>query len=590
MSYQIPEDISVLDNDGLNEALSAVADEFAPIAKKSDDDLTDEEVARMEELSNFAKSVQEAQGQRAEQASARADKLAGLRATMAKDEDKDKEGEAPADEAPADEAPAEEAPADEVPVAVDIAPVVDLPADELPAEEEMPVEVIAPMDEDEDKKEKAAVTASAGKSTIAAAARQAPKVETKAAEPTYSLVAAADVPGIATGTKFKGLEDAGKAISERLKGLPTNARNLRVRNGALVFRNESQKNRQSNVREDLQLLLEAGSEKNLEGNSLVAAGGWGAPSDQLLDFCALESADGLIDMAEVTVDRGGLKYTKGPSFADVLASDEGFWDMSEATAEAGVELKTSLRPEVPPFVEKRLDAVGTMMEAGLLLRAGWPELVERYASMALLAHEIKMHLKKIAGIQAYTGAAKAVPNGFGNAIDILNVIDVVATGERQRNSLAPNATLEALLPMWVHPVIRADLANRNGVDFLSITDAQITGYFTARNIRPQFLSHYQNLAIDATAGIAIEYPDTIEIIMYPAGTFVAGVADVITLDTVYDSTNLKKNDYVHLFVEQGLAVTNPCNDGRRFSLPVDITGRTGAADIKNELFKTAVTP
>lgn len=582
MSYQIPEDISVLDNDALNEALASVADEFTPLAKKSDDDLTDEDVLRMEELSNFAQSVKGAQAERAEQASARAEKLATLRESMAAKDDEEKEAEG--DPAPADEAPA--APVVDVEIPLEGEPIVEAPEGEAPIVEELPAEEIAPEDEDEEKKEKAAVTASAGKTSIAAAARQAPKVDAKPAESVYSLVAAADVPSIPTGTKFTGLSDAAKAISERLRGLPTgNPKGMHVRNGALVFRNDSTKNRQSNQRDDLQLLLDAGKEKSLEGGSLVAAGGWGAPSDQLLDFCELETADGLIDMAEVTVDRGGLKYTKGPSFADVLASATGFWDMTEATAEAGVELKTSLRPEVPPFVEKRLDAVGTMMEAGLLLRAGWPELVERFASMALLAHEIKMHNKKIAGIQAYTGAAVDVPNGFGNAIDILNVIDVVAAGERQRNSMGLNATLEALLPMWVHAVIRADLANRNGVDFLSITDAQITAYFTARNIRPQFLAHYQNIAIDPTANIALKYPSELEIIMYPAGTYVAGVADVLTLDTVYDSTNLKKNDYVHLFVEQGLAVTNPCNDGRRFKLAIDITGRTGAADITKALFE-----
>jgi hypothetical protein len=48
--------------------------------------------------------------------------------------------------------------------------------------------------------------------------------------------------------------------------------------------------------------------------------------------------------------------------------------------------------------------------------------------------------------------------------------------------------------------------------------------------------------------------------------------------------NLKKNDYVHLFTEQGTVVTNPCNTGRRIEIPLAANGRTGAADITGNLF------
>lgn len=583
MSFQIPENLTELDSDGLDAALASAADEFSTIAKKSDEDLTDDEIARMEELSNFAQTVEADKSSRAEAIAARAEKLSSLRSAMDKKDEADK----------AEDKPAEgEAPAGEVIVDGEVAPV----DAEIPAEAELPVEPIiediAPVEvaedaiEDEEKKKETEAMASNTKIAAAAAANQAP-AEGVVVESAFSLTAAADVQGVSAGTKFDTLKDAGVAISSRLRALPNGVKNVHDRKGALVFRNGSTELRQSNTRDDLQLLLEAGQESRLKGGNLVAAGGWGAPSTQLLDFCELETAENLIDVPEVIVDRGGLNYTKGPSFADVLASSTGFWDMTEAVAEAGTELKTSLRPEVPDFTDVRLDAVGTMMECGLLLRAGWPELVERYASMALLAHQIKMHAKTIKGIQAYTGAAVDVTNGFGNAIDIFHVLDVVGAGERQRNAMPRTGTLEVLLPMWVISVVRADLANRTGVDFLSITDAQIEAMFSERNFRVQWLNHYQNLTIDGTKKIAIEYPDTLEIIMYPAGTYVNGVAEVLTLDTVYDSTNLKKNDYVHLFTEQGLAVTNPCNDGRRFKVALNITGRTGAADIKNELFKTA---
>lgn len=56
------------------------------------------------------------------------------------------------------------------------------------------------------------------------------------------------------------------------------------------------------------------------GNSLVAAGGWCAPSETLYDLCMLESRDGMLQIPEVQVNRGGIRNTLGPDWADILAS------------------------------------------------------------------------------------------------------------------------------------------------------------------------------------------------------------------------------------------------------------------------------
>jgi len=452
-----------------------------------------------------------------------------------------------------------------------------------------------PAEEQEQEQEEAAPAeapaqaAAARKTSFAArAAKSAPKSKAPSRPAGGSLVAAADVPGYAAGQKFNGFADAADAILTRLKSLPNDGRAGRVRNGALVIEAPANQFTQKD-RNVSELLLQASSEARLTGGSLIAAGGWGAPSEHTLDFCKLENIDGLINLPEVTITRGGVQYTKGPTFAEVNESEVGFWDMTEATAEAGVEQKTFIRPEVPDFVEKRLDAVGIGMEAGLLLRQGWPELVERYASLLATAHQLKLAKKSIAQIEAFTGAAVNVTGGFGNAFDLIHVVELVAIGERQRNAMSTKQTLEALIPHWAKAVIRADLAQRRGVDTLAVTDAQIDAYFTARNVKVQWLNAYQDIALDATTGLALSYPDTVEVIMYPAGTYVRGTAPVISLDTIYDSVLLKKNDYVHLFMEQGVLMTNPCGEGRRITLPFVANGRRAAdSDSNDNLFNAPV--
>jgi hypothetical protein len=535
MGFEIPADIAALDEAALSEAIEAALAE----ANEFGDEIDDEGADRIVALADFVTAARTVQGERAASRAARDERLNAARQALS---------EQPTEE-PAEE-PAEEP--------------------EQPAEPEVPAE--------EPQKEREAVVAS-----VAKAAAKAPKPQVPA-RPAASLTAAADVPGFPTGAPLNSLHDAGKAVMSRLRTITASSGggHRYGRYGATVIRKQFDEKfiQGKQFRTDSELLNAAAQESRLSGGSLTAAGGWGAPSETLYDLCSLHTTEGLVDLPEVQIQHGGLNYTKGIDFDAIFNSVTGFWDQTEAVAEAGTEAKTSLRPDVPDFVDVRLDAVGLMVEAGLLLRVGWEEIIDQTIETALVAHQHKVSAKLIAKVQGYTGAAKNVPNGFGNALDILHVLEVVATGERHRIRMGVNQTLEVWLPHWVKPLIRADLAHRNGSELFAVSDAQIDGYFSARNLRVQWLYNYQPIQIDGTAGVAITYPDTVEAIMYPAGTYVKGTTDVLTLDTVYDSVNLKKNDYVALFVEEGVLVANPCYEGRRISLPLIATGSTAAQTAK----------
>jgi hypothetical protein len=64
----------------------------------------------------------------------------------------------------------------------------------------------------------------------------------------------------------------------------------------------------------------ATDQSRLDGGSLTAAGGWCAPSETIYDLCELESRDGLISLPEVRVNRGGIRFTQGPDWADIFTS------------------------------------------------------------------------------------------------------------------------------------------------------------------------------------------------------------------------------------------------------------------------------
>jgi hypothetical protein len=570
--FEAPGNLQELEADALAAAVAEAFDRAKELAPKDGETPGDEVIAEASAIRDFIRAAKEENAARENAAKESADLFAEITAEI--------DEAIPADGEEGDEAPAEETPAEEA------------PAEEAPAEEEA---AAAPAGELVNASRKAPAKFTRG-SLAAKAAKAAPKTQAPTAETAGArLLVTNNIKGFTAGTEYKSLDEAAPVLIERFKTLPKNVEGVKIANGALgIALPENQfadTNKEYQGREgQLQMFLDAGKESRLTGGSLVAAGGWGAPSERSLDFCEIESIEGLFTMPEVNIIRGGVEYTKGPVFADILANSTGFWDMTEAEAEAGTELKTSLRPSLPTFEEQRLDAVGVMLEAGLLLRQGWPEVIARHADLLLKAHAYKLSQKKLGLIRSqFTGNAVAAGAGFGNALDFFHILELIAAGERQRTFMSPNQTMEVVAPHWVKNVIRVDLANRAGVqDFKAITDAQIDSELTARKLKAQWIVGDQNLVIDPTKKIALKYPDTADILMYPAGTFVAGVAPVISLDTIYDSTNLKKNDYVELFVEQGVLVTNPCGDGLNVKIPLLANGRRAIDDIANNFGTAAV--
>src|SRR5690606_42038195 len=62
---------------------------------------------------------------------------------------------------------------------------------------------------------------------------------------------------------------------------------------------------------------------------------------------------------------------------------------------------------------------------------------------------------------------------------------------RARCGMAMEDTLEIVIPAGVREVIRADLAWKAGVDLTEVTNAEIDGKFTVRNVRPQWVDDWQ---------------------------------------------------------------------------------------------------
>lgn len=547
MEFDIPETLDGLSAADIRDLRAKAAAAGAALASKPEDEVTAEDLDKMEALQAFMAEADEKADSLDAEAEARAERLAKARGAF---EEPKAEEEAPAEET-------------------------------APAEEEAPAE----------DKEKEPVVAAAKRNIAGRLQGKTPAAPAAPEKPRATLTASGDIPGYGVGSKFEGLKELADAATALFGVMPTN-RPLTAAPRRHFGLAQIKKGRvddlhmESGKFRSLQEVIEAATkESRLPGGSLTAAGGWCAPSETVYDLCEGETLDGLWDVPEVGVSRGGLSFTKGPDFSDIFAL--GGFLQTEAQAEAGTE-KACWNIECPEFEDVRLDAIGICITAGILTNAAYPELVRRYISGALTALQHRISGNLIQRALTITGASTTISNPFENTTALLTAIELVIEGERQRYRLGLNQTLEVVLPFWARSAIRADFANRNGVEMTNVTNAEIDSHFANRGARVQFVYNWQDLTITSgapgsTVNVpATDWPAQVEALIYPAGTFTRLSQDLIRLDNVYDSTNIRTNSFTGIFAEEGIALANTCWEARRITVPLNVTGRTGAADISHD--------
>ncbi len=403
-----------------------------------------------------------------------------------------------------------------------------------------------------------------------------------------TITASADIPDYSTGSRVEGIEDIAKMAVNRMRGFPQPAgdpNGQMHQYGVCTLRPNFPEDLVCDGRQDdFGVVMRAASEARLPGGSLVAAGGWCAPSETLYALCESETTEGMVSLPEVQVTRGGIRFTPGPDFSAIYA-DSGFC-FTEAEIIAGAT-KPCYDVPCPSFSEIRLDACGTCVRIPILTNAAYPELVQRIIRGVMVAFQHQINSKVLAQMETILGSSVTGTTSLGGTFsDTLGNLQLIADGIRSRYRLSMNETLEVVAPSWLKGALLTDLANRMGLDNpWALSDSVIDGAFTSRRVNIQWVYDWQDLIAleDEPDSPCLEaYPETVRLLAYPAGTFVKGVADVINLNAVYDAASLSHNVYTGLFMEQGILLANTCFSGCVAEIPICSVGRTGAADVTCE--------
>ncbi|SCG15515.1 hypothetical protein GA0070610_1749 [Micromonospora echinofusca] len=555
MEFEIPGSLDGLDLDALGQLETQAVAAFD--ALRDDPALDAAGLTRLRELATFVQSVRTQQTQIEQAALQVASELDDLDAAVHGAQEADGgdgdggEGDSDGEGGEGEEAPPEGAPAEEQP-----AP--------------QPTPVVA--------------------SLARRAARRQPKPKVGKGNQSAVIKAAADVPNVPHGHVFSSVAEVAAAFDDKFAGFP--------RGGGVATRIKQNVARvelpvdQALVAggrglTDMELVELAASESRLSGGNLVAAGGWGAPSETLWELCeGLETTEGLLDLPGITIPRGGgIKVPANLDFRD-LYSGIGFVQ-TEADSTAGVD-KSSYRVPTVNWAETRLEVDGVQIEQDIVQNAVWPELTRDVVRRALVAHQHKMNARTIARMATAPGQSTTFSLTLGGDIDgdetttaLLGAASLASTDYRYRYRMGRRALLECAAPMWLLEWIRADMSRRAGVNYFDITDEQIIAWFTRRRLRPQFVYDWQDGYVDA-GGTGFggttapgQWPATVDLLIYAPGTWVKGTKPIIDLSAVYDSTKLKDNEYIALFTEQASLLVKRCYMSYKVSVPLCPTGVTG---------------
>lgn len=587
---QVPKDFSVLTDDDLNsleQQVRAAAEPLIPRAQGDGEPLTAEESASLQKLATVVTGVAAERKSRIGQASASvATTRKNTEAAAAFATTTEGEGDKPAAAEDGDAA------------------ATKAPAKKTDAEGEQAAE-------GDSKNEGEAVTAG-GKVRVADVAGAGdggtpvvPGATSTTREGYSRMVAAPNLPSVNAGTQFKSIGEVARAAEKQFAIYPkgASAGQQYIRTPVMYLEREFPP--ELRVREGMDhdaiinVFDRAADQSQLPGGSLVAAAGWCAPSEIDYGLFELEGTAGMLSLPEAQISRGGIQFTTGPDFSTIFGGS-GYWHQTEAQVQAATS-KPCMVISCPSFTEKRLEVEGVCITGAFLQDRGYPEMVARFVRGALKAHARKMNIFKINQLVAgstlfdYTNVANLpVTTTEFKDLSVVNrllgILDIQAVDYRNKYRMDPDATLEVVFPDWLIASVRADVSRRTGIDpqaAQNVTREMFNNWMADRNLRAQWIYDWLDAynttntsIVGQTAGI-YTLPTTVEALLYAPGTWVAGVSDVVRLDTVYDSTNLALNQYTQLFTEEGILVAKRGFESRRIKTTIDPSGVTSAtADMR----------
>jgi hypothetical protein len=417
---------------------------------------------------------------------------------------------------------------------------------------------------------------------------RAPEVPGPRSDAESVLVASADIPGFAQGSRLTDMNQLVAAAHARVRTVGTTTRGQDAPRYTVASLNRQFKynlDRQATPQQISDVLTAA---SNVD--ALVAAGGWCAPSEISYDLFNIVCEDGMLDLPTVGINRGGIRFPISPDFSS-LSGNPALWtwtetqDIAAVTGTAQSGTKTCGIVPCATFTEERLACDGVCLTVGNLMDDAYPELIANHMKLLMAFHAHKMNLSRIqelvtasVAVSGFTGLGAVGESVVNN---VLGALELQARDYREKFAMCDDAVLEVVLPRWILDMMRSDIRRRTGVELLSVADSYIEGLFDALDIRIQFVGDWQvrTAGLPGVTGGILTWPTTVQALMYAPGTFVLGNGLTLDLGVIRDSVLNATNDFTAAWMEECWLIAKLGHESRLLTINICANGRTGAADI-----------
>lgn len=399
------------------------------------------------------------------------------------------------------------------------------------------------------------------------------------------LVASAEIPNIQQGSRLMDMDALVAAMAGRARALPATAVGIDTTwypVASMQLDHRFSLDMRATPEEVNEVLTAA-----TDVDALVAAGGWCSPSEISYDFYNIVCEDGMLDLPTVGVNRGGMRWPTSPSYGDIVNN---YWSWNETqdiaaltgTAQSGT--KVCYRVPCPAFNEQRLHCDGFCLTVGNLMDDAFPELIANHTRLLFAGHAHRMNQLRIA--ELLTAANSTAITGYGAAsagtvAPVLGSLELTAIDLREKYRMCEDTVLEVVLPRWLRGAMRADLRKRTGVDLLEVADARLMNMFDLLNIRVQWVTDWQVGTTGLPGGTTplVNWPTSVQFLMFPAGTFVLGRGLQLNLGVMRDSVLNATNDHTAEWMEECWLIGKIGHESRLGTILICTDGTTGAADL-----------
>lgn len=293
----------------------------------------------------------------------------------------------------------------------------------------------------------------------------------------------------------------------------------------------------------------------IENSQALVAAGLCAPLENLYDIEVIGDDDRPVRDALVRfgTDRGGIQYR--PAVNGVAQTGGiGVWTAANDEADPLVP-KVCAEIDCPDTIEAVVDAIYQCLTFSNMSSRFDPEWTDSIIRAQRVAHARFAENRILT--QLVTGSKTVYSTQIlGAARDALWTLDHMIAYYRNVHRLRNDVPLRMIAPLWLLNMLRADITYQmvgDGLQSLAVTDAEITSWFSARNVNitwhldgidpaditlpdPDIVVPAQFYTTLVTGSAVPGFPDAVSTLLFREGDWLHLDGGTLDLGTVRDST------------------------------------------------------